>query len=420
MKVETDSLNIGMPTAFQNAYARFGPPEMYMPRPQRQGVFPAGNDFHSQLHESRRNDANAMVIAAVQSKALSSARANSSHAGYYGMPKAVLGQRKYANPSMGADVVWSSRWDGMGPFHFGSGEVLGTFGSGLEGGVLRSAPGQAYGKARLNARVEQFDRIQRAKDAFLANPLAGRLPDAFAGAEPTFAQQVGTLPKIELSNLLNSVLANITSGSPLEVVRGTQESFRALSLIVQLAINNPPEDLVEVLGALEGTAADDGIIPTLAEQAEQLADTMDERNASIFNQVKLLGEYYDKVAQYLKDAMTSSLLAKLGAILARGGFQALKQRMDPRRVNGGTFLGLNGIAIKSHGGSDAIGFASAIDLAYEMAASGLVTRLAADLAAIAPGIRLADPAVRDVKPVVDVTPVIDVAAVVDVKTAASG
>jgi len=127
-----------------------------------------------------------------------------------------------------------------------------------------------------------------------------------------------------------------------------------------------------------------------------------------------------QVAQYLKDAMTSSLLAKLGAILARGGFQALKQRMDPRRVNGGTFLGLNGIAIKSHGGSDAIGFASAIDLAYEMAASGLVTRLAADLAAIAPGIRLADPAVRDVKPVVDVTPVIDVAAVVDVKTAASG
>ncbi len=127
-----------------------------------------------------------------------------------------------------------------------------------------------------------------------------------------------------------------------------------------------------------------------------------------------------QVAQYLKDAMTSSLLAKLGAILARGGFQALKQRMDPRRVNGGTFLGLNGIAIKSHGGSDAIGFASAIDLAYEMAASGLVTRLAADLAAIAPGIRLADPAVRDVKPVVDVTPVIDVAAVVDAKTAASG
>jgi glycerol-3-phosphate acyltransferase PlsX len=53
--------------------------------------------------------------------------------------------------------------------------------------------------------------------------------------------------------------------------------------------------------------------------------------------------------------------------------------MDPRRVNGGTFLGLNGIAVKSHGGADAFGFASAVDLAYEMADSGLIARLTADI-----------------------------------------
>lgn len=88
-----------------------------------------------------------------------------------------------------------------------------------------------------------------------------------------------------------------------------------------------------------------------------------------------------QIGQYIKDAMRSSLLSKLGAFMARGGFMALKDRMDPRRVNGGTFLGLNGIAIKSHGGSDALGFASAIDLAYEMADSGLIERLSADLAA---------------------------------------
>lgn len=86
-----------------------------------------------------------------------------------------------------------------------------------------------------------------------------------------------------------------------------------------------------------------------------------------------------QIGQYLKDAMTRSLLSKLGAVLARGGFKVLKQKMDPRRVNGGTFLGLNGIAIKSHGGTDALGFASAVDLGYEMAQSGLVERLAADL-----------------------------------------
>ncbi len=96
-----------------------------------------------------------------------------------------------------------------------------------------------------------------------------------------------------------------------------------------------------------------------------------------------------QVGQYLKDAMTSSTMSKLGALLARGGFRALKHRMDPRRVNGGTFLGLNGIAIKSHGGSDAVGFASAVDLAYEMANSGLIQRLAADMSAIAPELRSA-------------------------------
>ncbi len=50
-------------------------------------------------------------------------------------------------------------------------------------------------------------------------------------------------------------------------------------------------------------------------------------------------------------------------------------------MNGGTFLGLNGIAVKSHGGTDALGFASAVDLGYEMAESDLIDRLAKDLAA---------------------------------------
>jgi glycerol-3-phosphate acyltransferase PlsX len=86
-----------------------------------------------------------------------------------------------------------------------------------------------------------------------------------------------------------------------------------------------------------------------------------------------------QIGQYIKAAMTRSLLSRIGAFMAQGGLRILKQKMDPRRVNGGTFLGLNGIAIKSHGGTDAIGFASAIDLGYDMAESGLVARLAADL-----------------------------------------
>ena len=86
-----------------------------------------------------------------------------------------------------------------------------------------------------------------------------------------------------------------------------------------------------------------------------------------------------QISSYLKAALTSSPISKLGALLARGGFKVLKEKMDPRRVNGGTFLGLNGIAVKSHGGTDAYGFASAVDLAYEMADSGLIARLTSDI-----------------------------------------
>ena len=99
-----------------------------------------------------------------------------------------------------------------------------------------------------------------------------------------------------------------------------------------------------------------------------------------------------QIGVYLKGAMTSSLVTKIGALLARGGFRVLKEKMDPRRVNGGTFLGLNGIAVKSHGGTDAYGFASAVDLAYEMADSGLISRLASDIESFHHKLAAAQPA----------------------------
>jgi glycerol-3-phosphate acyltransferase PlsX len=87
-----------------------------------------------------------------------------------------------------------------------------------------------------------------------------------------------------------------------------------------------------------------------------------------------------QIGEYLRVAMGRSLFARMGAVLAQGAFRALKEKMDPRQLNGGIFLGLNGIVVKSHGGTDATGFASAVDLAYDMASSGVVKRLAEDVA----------------------------------------
>ena len=54
--------------------------------------------------------------------------------------------------------------------------------------------------------------------------------------------------------------------------------------------------------------------------------------------------------------------------------------MDPRRYNGAVFLGLNGIAVKSHGGADALGFANAIAVAVDMKANGFLDKIHDELA----------------------------------------
>jgi glycerol-3-phosphate acyltransferase PlsX len=74
-----------------------------------------------------------------------------------------------------------------------------------------------------------------------------------------------------------------------------------------------------------------------------------------------------QIASYLRSAMSRTLMAKIGYLFARQAFQALRDKLDPRKVNGGVFLGLDGVVVKSHGGTDALGFASAIDVAYDMA-----------------------------------------------------
>lgn len=68
-----------------------------------------------------------------------------------------------------------------------------------------------------------------------------------------------------------------------------------------------------------------------------------------------------------KQALRSSFLGMIGALLASGSLKRLRARVDPRAYNGGMFLGLNGVCVKSHGGSDQIGFANAV-----MVAAGLV------------------------------------------------
>lgn len=85
------------------------------------------------------------------------------------------------------------------------------------------------------------------------------------------------------------------------------------------------------------------------------------------------------VSGFVKDALSSSIASKMGALLAMSGLRALKHKMDPRSVNGGVFLGLNGVVLKSHGGTDAQGFATTIQLAAMVGRSTFTEDVAASL-----------------------------------------
>lgn len=83
---------------------------------------------------------------------------------------------------------------------------------------------------------------------------------------------------------------------------------------------------------------------------------------------------------FLGQAFRSSWRTRLGYLMARPALKQLRLRMDPRRYNGAVFLGLNGVAVKSHGGTDAFGFANAVGLAIELAREDINASIREDLA----------------------------------------
>ncbi|MFL5236128.1 MAG: phosphate acyltransferase PlsX [Rhizomicrobium sp.] len=84
------------------------------------------------------------------------------------------------------------------------------------------------------------------------------------------------------------------------------------------------------------------------------------------------------VTGFLRAALRRSFFGRLGALIASGALNTLRRKLDPRAANGGIFLGLNGIVVKSHGGTDSVGFASALDMAIDMARAGVMAKISAD------------------------------------------
>lgn len=92
------------------------------------------------------------------------------------------------------------------------------------------------------------------------------------------------------------------------------------------------------------------------------------------------------VADFMRDAFTRNLIAKLGALFMAPSLKSLRHQMDPNRVNGGVFLGLKGVVVKSHGGAESSGVASAIALAADLARSQFMNEIETTVARVMSGV----------------------------------
>jgi glycerol-3-phosphate acyltransferase PlsX len=97
-------------------------------------------------------------------------------------------------------------------------------------------------------------------------------------------------------------------------------------------------------------------------------------------------------AEFLESAFRHSLPARIGYLFARGALRKLRMRSDPRRYNGAIFLGLGGIAVKSHGSTDAFGFANAIGVAIDMKLNGVLDKIRLELARLSEAPSAPEPA----------------------------
>ncbi|MEM6913139.1 MAG: phosphate acyltransferase PlsX [Pseudomonadota bacterium] len=88
------------------------------------------------------------------------------------------------------------------------------------------------------------------------------------------------------------------------------------------------------------------------------------------------------IGGWVKDALTETMLSKLGALAMMGSLKRLKAKMDPSSVNGAPFLGLGGLVVKSHGGADAAGVVSAVNMAERLAANPFLDEIRRTIASV--------------------------------------
>ena len=136
-----------------------------------------------------------------------------------------------------------------------------------------------------------------------------------------------------------------------------EEEIKGLSYIQEASeILKNLNKIINYCGYVEGDRITDGLVDVIVTDGftGNIALKTAEGTASFFT-------------NSLKESLKKSIFSKLGYFLAKKSLEGFRAHMDPRKYNGAVFLGLNGVVVKSHGGTDSFGFANAIGVAYDMA-----------------------------------------------------
>jgi glycerol-3-phosphate acyltransferase PlsX len=144
-----------------------------------------------------------------------------------------------------------------------------------------------------------------------------------------------------------------------EEIKGHEEIREAAELLRTLSL---PQ--LEYVGFVEG----DGI-------GKGAADVIVSEGFSGNIALKAAEGTARQINSFLRAALSRTWRARIGYLFARNAFRELRDKLDPNKSNGGVLLGLNGVVVKSHGGTSAEGFAYAVDVGYETARYDLLTKI---------------------------------------------
>jgi glycerol-3-phosphate acyltransferase PlsX len=144
-----------------------------------------------------------------------------------------------------------------------------------------------------------------------------------------------------------------------EEMKGREEIREAAELLRKLDL---PQ--MKFIGFVEG----DGI-------GQGAADVIVTEGFSGNISIKVAEGTARQISEFLRTALARTWRSRIGYLFARAAFKLLRDKLDPNKSNGGVFLGLNGVVVKSHGGTDAEGFAYAVDVGYETVHYDLLTKI---------------------------------------------